>query len=470
MEGVWKEIGGSQASLPRNIVPSMSSGVFNYSLDARKNARGANLMNLNNTTMVQSEQVPVPAIVVEPAIAAEVRRPIGFPSSLRPNSLSAASPFPPLANASMRFGKFQLKFDDSFEMEGFDSVPRLQCAECGFRTDYQDLLAEHSTMHELYRGAHPSTTLPSLSATFLPSFGPSFPPMASTSSPILPSLSQAATKMILPNPQQLSAPTKKTPEVSKASSPVIIIDPAPRPLTPSTPSTPTTPNLLQVHHSSSHRRSGSGSSSFTPSPSSETFPESPVDALSPNTLQAPPKPNPIPPQAKPSGVQFNRIVKCRQCGIFVHAADLPAHDKIHLELPEPMTVECSTCGKMFKDQENLEKHVRKSHAPQSYPCHLCGKVLPTPSYLSLHLKSHSALRLYKCTCCDFLTNDKGALDTHMTTLHPNDKNYKVQKALEAAKMFQCPSCNHRAKTKLELDIHVSLSHKKDASDPPTQSS
>ena len=49
--------------------------------------------------------------------------------------------------------------------------------------------------------------------------------------------------------------------------------------------------------------------------------------------------------------------------------------------------ECSYCGKIFKYNYSLKKHLETLHEAPTVPCHICGILLKGQKTLSTHLKS-----------------------------------------------------------------------------------
>ena len=49
--------------------------------------------------------------------------------------------------------------------------------------------------------------------------------------------------------------------------------------------------------------------------------------------------------------------------------------------------ECSYCGKIFKYNYSMKKHVESLHEAPTVPCHICGILLKGQKTLTSHLKS-----------------------------------------------------------------------------------
>ena len=59
--------------------------------------------------------------------------------------------------------------------------------------------------------------------------------------------------------------------------------------------------------------------------------------------------------------------------------------------------ECSYCGKIFKYNYSLKKHVETLHEAPTVPCHICGILLKGQKTLSTHLKSvHEKMVRHHC--------------------------------------------------------------------------
>jgi uncharacterized C2H2 Zn-finger protein len=61
--------------------------------------------------------------------------------------------------------------------------------------------------------------------------------------------------------------------------------------------------------------------------------------------------------------------------------------------------ECTTCGKAFKSNSELTRHLRVHSGDKPYSCDTCGIVFATSGALSRHLRVHSGDKPYSCDTC-----------------------------------------------------------------------
>ena len=78
--------------------------------------------------------------------------------------------------------------------------------------------------------------------------------------------------------------------------------------------------------------------------------------------------------------------------------ELSRHVEIH---NEGLNVKCEHCGRGFKSQRNLDRHILTVHTSDDskpFKCLQCGKGFLTNSYLSDHMNMHLGLKPFKCEC------------------------------------------------------------------------
>lgn len=141
---------------------------------------------------------------------------------------------------------------------------------------------------------------------------------------------------------------------------------------------------------------------------------------------------------------------CEPCNIqFKYVADLAAHEKeVH---PDRRQFMCEECGKEFRVNRNLQKHLKthmadrmhqcpecpvkfksterllrhqqNKHSKEKWVCSLCGTVLNTRAVYLRHLSVHSDERKYKCQICSKAFKRQKTLKDHLI-IHSGLRPYK----------------------------------------------
>ena len=88
---------------------------------------------------------------------------------------------------------------------------------------------------------------------------------------------------------------------------------------------------------------------------------------------------------------------CSTCGkMFTQDSDLEKHERIHTG--DKLCV-CSTCGKMFTHNSNPKRHERFHTGIKPYACSTCGKMFARYSNLKVHERIHTGVKSYACSTC-----------------------------------------------------------------------
>jgi len=91
----------------------------------------------------------------------------------------------------------------------------------------------------------------------------------------------------------------------------------------------------------------------------------------------------------------------------------------------PPALSCSTCGKIFRNQKNLAKHVtnhqkkdKTKATPQGeHTCLVCLKVFRYRNNLTSHSQTHSEERPFSCSSCQKTFRHRANLGRHMSCAH-----------------------------------------------------
>eukprot|EP00058_Branchiostoma_floridae_P024681 XP_002610171.1 hypothetical protein BRAFLDRAFT_279615 [Branchiostoma floridae] len=108
-------------------------------------------------------------------------------------------------------------------------------------------------------------------------------------------------------------------------------------------------------------------------------------------------------------------------------------DSVHADTP---WFECDRCGKKFRRQAYLRKHIlqhEEGKEEPSYPCHLCGKDhccpecgagFPNKAALDRHVRMHSS-DIFSCKYCDATFYSSPGLTRHINKCHPSENRQVI---------------------------------------------
>lgn len=107
------------------------------------------------------------------------------------------------------------------------------------------------------------------------------------------------------------------------------------------------------------------------------------------------------------------------------------------------TFDCRMCERVFKTEEDLEKHLLNHAEHRPYKCPQCNKGFKQPCHLNQHLRTHTDERPFPCEVCHKCFKQACQLKQHMR-LHTGEKPY------------HCSQCSRSFKQASQLNQHVRL--------------
>jgi len=105
------------------------------------------------------------------------------------------------------------------------------------------------------------------------------------------------------------------------------------------------------------------------------------------------------------------------------------HLKRHVGTHNPPTVRCPICGKMFNHQANVVRHVKTIHVPddqKKYQCEICCKGFIAKDSLEGHTNWHNNLKPYKCELCPNSYQNQSNLLAHQKKKHVGENEGEIE--------------------------------------------
>ncbi|XP_009091939.1 transcription factor Ovo-like 2 [Serinus canaria] len=117
---------------------------------------------------------------------------------------------------------------------------------------------------------------------------------------------------------------------------------------------------------------------------------------------------------------------------------------------------CELCGKGFRLQRMLNRHIKCHSQVKRHLCTFCGKGFNDTFDLKRHVRTHTGIRPYKCEVCNKAFTQRCSLESHLKKIHGVQQQYAYKQRRD--KLYVCEDCGYTGPTQEDLYLHVSGVH------------
>ncbi|KAM9317355.1 transcription factor Ovo-like 2 [Gastrophryne carolinensis] len=117
---------------------------------------------------------------------------------------------------------------------------------------------------------------------------------------------------------------------------------------------------------------------------------------------------------------------------------------------------CDICGKGFRLQRMLNRHLKCHNQVKRHLCTFCGKGFNDTFDLKRHVRTHTGIRPYKCEICNKAFTQRCSLESHLKKIHGVQQGYAYKQRRD--KLFVCEECGYTGPSQEDLYLHVHTSH------------
>ncbi|KAF5924955.1 transcription factor Ovo-like 2 isoform X2 [Diceros bicornis minor] len=117
---------------------------------------------------------------------------------------------------------------------------------------------------------------------------------------------------------------------------------------------------------------------------------------------------------------------------------------------------CDLCGKGFRLQRMLTRHLKCHNQVKRHLCTFCGKGFNDTFDLKRHVRTHTGIRPYKCDVCNKAFTQRCSLESHLKKIHGVQQQYAYKQRRD--KLYVCEDCGYTGPTQEDLYLHVNSAH------------
>ncbi|XP_045689682.1 transcription factor Ovo-like 2 [Phyllostomus hastatus] len=117
---------------------------------------------------------------------------------------------------------------------------------------------------------------------------------------------------------------------------------------------------------------------------------------------------------------------------------------------------CDLCGKGFRLQRMLNRHLKCHNQVKRHLCTFCGKGFNDTFDLKRHVRTHTGIRPYKCDICNKAFTQRCSLESHLKKIHGVQQQYAYKQRRD--KLYVCEDCGYTGPTQEDLYLHVNSAH------------
>lgn len=168
--------------------------------------------------------------------------------------------------------------------------------------------------------------------------------------------------------------------------------------------------------------------------------------------------------------------KCSMCHISIPCAEYSSHMKLHASEqeeskreepssgsgPEGSTASldakerkvCQYCGKTFRFQSALIRHVRVHTGEKPYKCDVCGKAFGQAYFLRVHELTHWSVKRYNCTRCGKSFGHYSNAKNHTCRPLGSSEVLQGNRHMKPALTYTCHICKNVFESLQEFNSHM----------------